>query len=84
LSGGGRTPRLVSFTDGPDWLPAVAIVPALLLTILFYVEMNVSTLLVGGHSRGGIFHKKMGYSPDRGGDQFIQNNTCHVIHHRVP
>ena len=56
---GGRS-WLVNLTSGPSWVPAFAIVPAVLLTLLMYVEMSISSLLANkGENKlhkGPAFH----------------------------
>ena len=57
---GGRS-WLVNLTDGPSWLPAIAIIPAILLALLMYVEMSISSLLANkmenNLAKGPAYHQ---------------------------
>jgi mannitol/fructose-specific phosphotransferase system IIA component (Ntr-type) len=63
---GSMEPRswLVSLTDVPGWVPFAAIVPALLVTVLVFVDQNITARLVNSPDhklkKGGAYHFDVG------------------------
>jgi hypothetical protein len=51
----------VNLYSGPSWIPAFAIIPAFLLALLMYVEMNISSLLANKAEnnliKGAAYHQ---------------------------
>jgi hypothetical protein len=52
---------VVNLYSGPSWIPAFAIIPAFLLALLMYVEMNISSLLANKAEnnliKGAAYHQ---------------------------